>query len=69
MYFHRLGRHCARLAAIAALPLLAACLADRELPTTEPTFYRSMAAADAQVARRDRGLDDSGYRSNNGPPR
>ena len=66
MYFHPLGRHCARLAAIAALLLLTACLAERELPTTEPTFYRSMAAADAQVDAATAASMISGYRSNNG---
>jgi uncharacterized protein YkwD len=67
MHFHPLVRHGARLAAVAALGLLAACIADRELPTaTEPTFYRSMAAADAQVDAATAASMISGYRSNNG---
>src|SRR5215467_6431386 len=59
-------RQGARLAAISALLLLTACLADREVPTTDPTFYQSMAAAGAQVDAATAASMISGYRSNNG---
>jgi uncharacterized protein YkwD len=59
-------RHGARLASISALLLLTACLADRELPTSDPTFYQSMAAAGAQVDAATAASMISGYRSNNG---
>src|SRR5437879_5294906 len=66
MHFrHPIARHGRRLAAIAALALLAACTADRELPT-EPTFYQSMAAAGAQVDAATAASMISGYRTNNG---
>ena len=59
-------RQGARLAAIAALLLLTACLAGREVPTSDPTFYQSMATAGAQVDAATAASMISGYRSNNG---
>jgi hypothetical protein len=50
MTFHGpLVRTGASLIAVAALALLCACSSERELPTGEPSFYRSMATSDAQV--------------------
>jgi uncharacterized protein YkwD len=67
MTFHRtLARTGARLAAMAALVLLCACSSERELPTGEPSFYRSMAAAGAQVDAATAASMISGYRTNNG---
>jgi uncharacterized protein YkwD len=56
----------AGLAATAALALLCACSSERELPTGEPSFYRSMAAAGAQVDAATAASMISGYRTNNG---
>src|SRR5207342_440852 len=39
---------------------------DRELPTDEPSFYRSMATSDAQVDAATAASMISGYRTNNG---
>jgi uncharacterized protein YkwD len=67
MTVHRtLARTGARLAATAALALLCACSSERELPTGEPSFYRSMAAAGAQVDAATAASMISGYRTNNG---
>ena len=67
MTVHRtLARTGARLAAMAALALLCACSSERELPTGEPSFYRSMAAAGAQVDAATAASMISGYRTNNG---
>ena len=66
MTFHRplvwLG---ARLAAIAVTALLCAC-AERDLPTADPSFYRSLATKDAQVDAVMAASMISGYRTNNG---
>jgi uncharacterized protein YkwD len=59
-------RHFARLAAIAAVALVGACAGDRDPPAGEPTFYRSMAEAGAQVDAATAASMISGYRSNNG---
>ena len=67
MTFHQpLVRTGAGLVAAAALALLCACSSDRELPTGEPTFYRSMAASGAQVDAATAASMISGYRTNNG---
>jgi uncharacterized protein YkwD len=67
MTFHQpLVRAGAGLVAAAALALLCACSSDRELPTGEPSFYRSMAASDAQVDAATAASMISGYRTNNG---
>ena len=56
----------ARIVAVAALALLCACSSDRELPTGEPSFYRSLAASGAQVDAATAASMISGYRANNG---
>src|SRR5882757_901924 len=61
----RLTCGAARLGAIAALVWLCACTAERETPS-EPTFYRSLAEAGAQVDATAAASMLSGYRSNNG---
>jgi uncharacterized protein YkwD len=67
MTFHR-TRVClgTRLAAIAAVALLSACAGERDLPTGEPSFYRSLATKDAQVDATMAASMISGYRANNG---
>jgi len=64
--FRQFVRHSARLAAIAALALLAACAGAGDPPAGEPTFYRSMAEAGAQVDAATAASMISGYRTNNG---
>ena len=67
MTFHGpLVRTGAGLIAAAALALLCACSSERELPTGEPSFYRSMATSDAQVDAATAASMISGYRTNNG---
>src|SRR3981081_488996 len=67
MTFHELiVRTGARLVAVAALALLCACSSERELATGEPSFYRSLAASDAQVDAPTAASMISGYRTNNG---
>ena len=67
MTFHGpLVRTGAGLVAAAALALLCACSGERELPTGEPSFYRSMATSDAQVDAATAASMISGYRTNNG---
>ena len=67
MIFHQSRVHtCAGVVAAAALALLCACSSDRELPTGEPSFYRSMAAAGAQVDAATAASMISGFRTNNG---
>src|SRR4029453_125739 len=39
----------ARLCAVAALTLLCGCIGNRDLPTAEPSFYRSLATKGAEV--------------------
>jgi uncharacterized protein YkwD len=58
-------RRRARLAAVAGLALLSACAGERELPG-EPSFYRSLATADAKVDAASAASMISGYRGNNG---
>jgi len=58
----RLG---ARLAATAVMALLCAC-AEHDLPTADPSFYRSLATKDAQVDAAMAASMISGYRTNNG---
>ncbi|MGA7490861.1 MAG: CAP domain-containing protein [Xanthobacteraceae bacterium] len=60
-------RRSAWLAALAAMPLLAACAGERDLPS-EPSFYRSLAKADAKVDAGAAASMISGYRKNNGLP-
>ena len=55
----------ARLAALAALTGLVACAGD-PLPTEQPSFYRSMASAEAQVDGPTAASMITGYRHNNG---
>src|ERR1700729_19843 len=55
----------ARLAALAAFTGLAACAGD-PLPTEQPTFYRSMASAEAKVDGPTAASMITGYRHNNG---
>jgi len=55
----------ARLAGALALAALAACAADRDPPAGEPSFYRSMAAAGAQLDATTAAAMISGYRRNN----
>src|SRR5262245_52624369 len=57
-----------RLAGMLAVALLAACAADLEPPAGEPSFYRSMAAAGAQLDAGTAASMISGYRTNNGLP-
>src|SRR5262245_51152287 len=58
-------RHSLRLLAVAALAGLAACTGERELPS-EPSFYRSLATADAKIDAATAASMISGYRGNNG---
>jgi uncharacterized protein YkwD len=55
----------ARLFAVVAPVLLAACAGDQPLPD-EPSFYRSMAIADAKLDAAAAASMISGYRHNNG---
>ncbi len=61
---HRDVRLGARLSMLAVAALLCAC-AERDLPT-EPSFYQSLAAKDAQVDATMAASMISGYRTNNG---
>jgi uncharacterized protein YkwD len=56
---------CARLAALAVLTGLAACAGDAVVEQ-QPTFYRSMASAEAQVDGPTAASMITGYRHNNG---
>ena len=57
----------ARLAALLALALLAACASEQQpLPSGEPGMYRSMAAAGAELDTGAAASMLSGYRANNG---
>jgi uncharacterized protein YkwD len=60
------GRFGARLSAVAALALLCACIGNRDRPTAEPSFYRSLATKDAEVDASMAASMISGYRTNNG---
>jgi len=53
------------LLAVAALAGLGACAGEREVPS-EPSFYRSLATADAKIDAATAASMISGYRSNNG---
>src|SRR5438094_4960782 len=55
-----------RLEIVCALGLLAACASEREPPTGDPAFYRSMASASAVLDARTAAAMISGYRANNG---
>jgi uncharacterized protein YkwD len=55
-----------RLAGALVAASLAACAADRDPPPGEPTFYRSMASAGAQLDAATAASMISGYRRNNG---
>jgi uncharacterized protein YkwD len=65
--FQSILRRGACLAALAAVPLLAACAGERDLPT-EPSFYRSLAKGDVKVDASAAASMISGYRKNNGLP-
>src|SRR5204863_344129 len=54
------------LAAFAATILLSGCFADRDPPSGQPSFYRSLAEAGAQVDATAAQSMISGYRQNNG---
>ncbi len=56
----------ARLLVAFAPVLLAACASDRDPPPGDPTFYRSMASAGAQIDAATAASMISGYRRNNG---
>ena len=56
----------AGVCAVAATALLCACAGERDLPTGEPSFYRSLATKDAQVDAATAASMISGYRTNNG---
>jgi uncharacterized protein YkwD len=58
-------RHSLRLLAAAALAGLAACAGELEAPG-EPSFYRSLATADAKIDAATAASMISGYRGNNG---
>lgn len=53
-------------AVLAAAALLSACAADRDPPPGQPSFYRSMAAAGAELDANVAASMISGYRQNNG---
>ena len=55
-----------RLAGALAAASLAGCAADRDPPPGEPSFYRSMASAGAQLDAATAASMISGYRRNNG---
>jgi uncharacterized protein YkwD len=55
-----------RLAVLLAVALLAACAGDRDPPSGDPTFYRSLAETGAQVDAATAASMISGYRTNNG---
>src|SRR5215475_12644966 len=56
----------AGVCAVAATALLCACAGERDLPTGEPSFYRSLATKDAQLDAATAASMISGYRTNNG---
>ena len=60
------GRARRGFAAIAATMLLSGCFADRDPPSGQPSFYRSLAEAGAQVDATAAQSMISGYRQNNG---
>ena len=60
-----IGRCLGRLVAACALAALAACAGDRD-PPADPSFYRSMAAAGAELDAAMAASMISGYRTNNG---
>src|SRR6266850_1365622 len=55
-----------RLVGALLLPWLAACASDRDPPPAQASFYRSMAAAGAQIDAATAASMISGYRRNNG---
>ena len=61
-------RRGACLAALLAVSPLAGCIGERDLSTGEPSFYRSMATANAEVDANAAASMISGYRKNNGLP-
>src|SRR4029077_20652728 len=63
---HRHVRLGARLSAVAAAAVLCVRVGESDLSTTEPSFYRSLAAKDAQVDATMAASMISGYRTNNG---
>src|SRR6059058_1744457 len=66
MFRHSDLRFGAGVCAVAATALLCACAGERDLPTGEPSFYRSLATKDAQVDAATAASMISGYRTNNG---
>jgi uncharacterized protein YkwD len=63
-----LVRLAAPLAGILAVGLVAACVSDGAPPPREPSFYRSLAEAGAQLDAGTAASMISGYRTNNGLP-
>ena len=61
-------RRGACLAALLAASTLAGCFGERDLSTGDPSFYRSMATANAEVDANAAASMISGYRKNNGLP-
>src|SRR5438552_6020642 len=61
-----LASRAARLIGALLLPWLAACASDRAPPPAQASFYRSMAAAGAQIDAATAASMISGYRRNNG---
>jgi uncharacterized protein YkwD len=69
MSVHRTcARRYASLAAIAAFALASGCAGTADLPTSEPTFYRSLAVTGAELDAASAASMISGYRANNGLP-
>ena len=66
MFRHSDLRFGAGVCAVAATALLCACAGERDLPTGEPSFYRSLATKDAEVDASMAASMISGYRTNNG---
>jgi uncharacterized protein YkwD len=64
--FESIAPGATRAACLLALTLLAACAGDRDPPASDPSFYRSMASANAALDAPTAASMISGYRSNNG---
>jgi uncharacterized protein YkwD len=64
--FRSIAHGATRAACLLGLGLLAACAGDRDPPAGDPTFYRSMASANAELDAATAASMISGYRSNNG---
>jgi uncharacterized protein YkwD len=66
--YRSIVRRGACLAALLAMSALGGCIGERDLSTGEPSFYRSMATANAEVDANAAASMISGYRKNNGLP-